>query len=167
MPNVANVPGEPTADADAVLLASRALVGVAARSLAQVENLVSAMQWRVLVVVAGRPQLSLQEMATRLDVHPSTGTRLCDQLVAKGLIARQEHPVDRRFLVLSLTPQGQLLVSKVTDDRRRSIEAILAGMPEATRRRLVRALRDFAAAAGEIVVDPLWDLVVSSSDVSS
>lgn len=125
------------------------------------------MQWRVLVVVAARPRLSLQELATRLDVHPSTVTRLCDQLVAKGLIARQEHAVDRRFLVLTLTPQGRLLVSKVTDDRRQHIEGILAGMPETTRRRLVRAMRDFAAAAGEIVVDPLWDLAVSSGDVSS
>ena len=53
-------------------------------------------------------------------------------------------------------------MSKVTDDRRLHIEGILAGMPETTRKRLVRAMGDFAAAAGEIVIDPLWDLAVGS-----
>ncbi len=95
-----------------------------------------------------------------MDVHPSTGTRLCDQLVAKGLITRQEHAGDRRFLVLTLTPAGKRLVSRVTHDRRRHIGEILVGMPEATRGLLVRVMTDFAAAAGEIDVDPLWDLAV-------
>jgi hypothetical protein len=40
-------------DIEVVLRASRALVGVAARSLAPVEDVVSAMQWRLLVVVSG------------------------------------------------------------------------------------------------------------------
>jgi DNA-binding MarR family transcriptional regulator len=155
--------GADSGDSEAVLLASRALVGVAAKSLAQVENVVSAMQWRVLVLVAGRPELTLQDLASKLGVHPSTGTRLCDQLVTKRLITRREHPTDRRFLVLNLTAKGRLLVKKVSDDRRQHIEEILADMPEATRGLLVRVLSDFAAAAGEVVIDPLWDLALTAS----
>ena len=64
---------------DAVLRASRALVGVAARSLAEVEDDVTLPQFRALVVLAaGERQLG--ELAEALDVHPSSATRLCTRL---------------------------------------------------------------------------------------
>ena len=148
----------PRSDALAVLAASRALVAVAAKSLAQVEQLVTAMQWRVLVVVSRQGHLALHELASALGVHPSTGTRLCDQLVAKGLLSRHDHPADRRYLILKLTDSGMRLVKQVNDDRQRDIEAILERLPPAARRRLVKALEEFAEAAGELAADPLWDL---------
>lgn len=148
----------PASDAQRVLLASRALVGIAARSLAQFEDQLSAMQWRVLVVVSRSEQLAVHELATALVVHPSTATRLCDQLVGKGLLARQDHPADRRYLILTLTEAGQRIVDQVNADRTRDIEAILDRVPEGFRVTLVEALTLFAEAAGEITVDPLWDL---------
>ncbi len=148
----------PGPDSRAVLLASRALVAVAAKSLAQVEQIVTVPQWRLIVVVSREGQLALHELAAALGVHPSTGTRMCDQLVAKGLLSREDHPIDRRFLILKLTPAGQELVDKVNSDRQREIESILDRLPAAGRKRLVSALADFAEAAGEFTVDPLWDL---------
>lgn len=153
----------PPADAQAVLLASRALVGVAAQSLAQIEDVVTAMQWRVLVLVSRKPELSLQDLASALGVHPSTGTRLCDQLVAKQLVSRREQPTDRRYLILELTVDGQRIVDKVNADRLRHIENILSRMPESNRAILVTAMNDFAEAAGELIVDPLWDLTTESA----
>ena len=157
----------PRTDAQAVLAASRALVAVAAKSLAQVEQLVTAMQWRVLVVVSRRGHLALNELAAALGVHPSTGTRLCDQLVAKGMLSRHDHPADRRYLILKLTDSGTRLVEQVNDDRQRDIEAILDRLPLAARRRLVKALEEFAEAAGELAVDPLWDLANSPTEGQS
>ncbi|MGZ6975501.1 MAG: MarR family transcriptional regulator, partial [Acidimicrobiia bacterium] len=58
---------------DAVLLASRALVGVAARSLAEVEDEVTLPQFRALVVLATADR-NLGDLAEALDVHPSTAT---------------------------------------------------------------------------------------------
>ncbi len=145
-------------DAQAVLFASRALVAVAARSLAQVEGVVTVPQWRLMVVVSREGQLALHELAAALGVHPSTGTRMCDQLVAKGLLSRHDHPADRRFLVLKLTPSGKALVDQVNSDRQREIETILDRLPQASRKRLVAALGEFAEAAGEFAVDPQWDL---------
>jgi DNA-binding MarR family transcriptional regulator len=153
-------------DTKAVLLASRALVAIAAKSLAQVEDLVTAMQWRVMVVVSRQGELALHELATALGVHPSTGTRLCDQLVAKGLLTRHDHPADRRYLVLSLTPAGKGLVDRVTQERQRDIGVILDRLLPATRKQLVKALSDFAEAAGELTVDPQWDLVQSPAGTS-
>jgi DNA-binding MarR family transcriptional regulator len=145
-------------DAQAVLYASRALVAVAAKSLAQVEHIVSVPQWRLMVVVSREGQLSLHELATALGVHPSTGTRMCDQLVAKGLLTRHDHPADRRFLILRLTRDGQDLVDQVSADREREIESILDRLPGPARKKLVAAFAEFAEAAGEFTVDPQWDM---------
>lgn len=154
--------------AQVVLVASRALVAVAAKSLAQIEDVVTAMQWRVLVVVSRQRQLALNELAGTLGVHPSTGTRLCDQLVAKNLLSRRDDPADRRFLVLSLTAAGEELVRRVNRERETDIDAILSRLPVRTRKTLVAALNDFAEAAGELTVDPFWDLASSQTkaDVS-
>ena len=46
-------------EVDAVLVASRALVAMAARTLAPIEEQLTASQWRALVVVAGRQGTAL------------------------------------------------------------------------------------------------------------
>src|ERR1700738_3606732 len=73
---------------DAVLMGSRALVGVAARSLAATEDTITLVQYRALVLLASRGDLNVGALAERLGVHQSTATRLCDRLVTKGLIER-------------------------------------------------------------------------------
>ncbi len=149
-------------DVEAVMLASRALVAVAAKSLAPVEDVVTAPQWRLLVVVSCQGTATLNEVAQALGVHPSTATRVCDQLVAAGLLLRQEDSQDRRYVALSLTRKGQRLVDKVTAARSADIEKILNRLEGPSRKRLVTALREFATAAGEIEVDRLWDLSLGS-----
>lgn len=141
---------------DAVLLASRALVGVAARSLAEVEDEdeVTLPQFRALVVLATRER-NLGELAEALDVHPSSATRLCTRLEAKGLITRRPGTRSRRELLVSLTRDGQTLVDRVTRSRRREIARIVARIPEREQRVLVHALGVFAQAARESP-EPSW-----------
>jgi DNA-binding MarR family transcriptional regulator len=139
---------------DAVLRASRALVGVAARSLTEVEDEVTLPQFRVLVVLASSER-NLSEVAEALDVHPSSATRLCTRLEAKHLITRRPATQSRRELLVSLTPQGRKLVDAVTKRRRREITRIIARIPEREQRVLVHALGVFAEAAGEMP-EPSW-----------
>jgi DNA-binding MarR family transcriptional regulator len=139
---------------DAVLLASRALVGVAARSLAEVEDEVTLPQFRALVVLASADR-NLGELAESLDVHPSSATRLCTRLEAKGLITRRPATESRRELLVSLTPDGRTLVDTVTKRRRREIARIISRIPERDQRVLVHALGVFAQAAGE-TPEPSW-----------
>jgi DNA-binding MarR family transcriptional regulator len=133
---------------DAFLAASRALVGVSARSLAEVSQ-VTLPQFRALVVIAGNWQATMNGLAERLDIHPSTATRLCDRLVDKGLIRRTERRTDRRETELALTARGRRLVDRVTERRRRDLAAIVERMSPAQRRDALRGLSAFAAAAGE------------------
>ncbi|HZX07900.1 MarR family winged helix-turn-helix transcriptional regulator [Kribbella sp.] len=136
----------------AVLTASRVLVGVSARSLAQVEESVTLTQFRTLVVLDGHGPSRLNLLAERLDVTASTALRMVDRLIAAGLVDRRENARDRREVVIDLTAEGRRLVRKVTRKRRAEIERIVLGMPVGRRRELVRALVAFAGAADEPAV---------------
>jgi DNA-binding MarR family transcriptional regulator len=142
---------------DAVLTASRALVAVAARSLAHTEGQVSLAQYRVLVVLASRGPHRTADLAAALAVNPSTTTRLCDHLVAKQLIRRQRATADRREVRMTLSAAGRRLVEQVTRRRREEIARIVAAIPSSSRTLVVEALCALAAAAGE-VPEPDWAL---------
>lgn len=134
---------------DAVVRASRVLVGVVARSVAEVEDLVSLPQFRVLVIIASRGSVNLGEVAEGLGVHPSNATRTVDKLVVAGLVRRSDDPADRRYLVLNLTSRGHDVVERVMNHRRTSIAVVMDNMAPSRRRTLASVLRAFAEAAGE------------------
>ncbi len=91
---------------EAVLTASRALVGVAARSLAAAADDVTLPQYRALVVLAARGPQRVGDLAESLGVHPSTATRLCDRLVDRRLVRRAIDRTNRRETTIALSRQG-------------------------------------------------------------
>jgi DNA-binding MarR family transcriptional regulator len=133
----------------ALLTASRALVGVSARSLSRVEDAVTITQFRTLVVLEGHGDTRLNQLAERLAVTPSTALRMVDRLIAANLVTRQENKADRREVLIALTREGARLVREVTLRRRAEIAIIVAAMPQEGRRDVVAALNAFAQAAGE------------------
>lgn len=143
---------EPSTDelVDAVMTASRALLAVVARSLAAVDEDVTLPQYRALIVLAQRGARRPVDLAGILAVTPSTATRMCDRLEARGLIGRDRVPDDRREVRVSLTTRGLALVDEVTRRRRAELGTLLAGMPPGDRDAVVRALRTFAESAGEV-----------------
>jgi DNA-binding MarR family transcriptional regulator len=155
------VNGRMAEQVDAVLRASRALVGIAATSLAAVEDVVTVPQWRVLVLLHTRGPMNLASVAAELDVNPSNASRTCDRLTRAGLLNRREAKLDRRNVTLTLTAAGRRLVQRVTKQRRTAIEKALQKMAVTDRDRLAAALATFAEVAGEAadndtVVGGLW-----------
>ena len=150
------------ASLDAILTASRVLVAVSAQSMTAVEDQVTVPGLRTLVVLAGRKTLDLRSLAEALGVHPSNASRLCERLVADGLVRRQEDPLDRRHLVLSLTGDGQKIVDVVTRTRRAAIRKIVQRMSPVRAQLLAEVLEDFAAAAGEPEASDLWAMAWAS-----
>lgn len=146
-----------------VLNATRALVGIAARSLSTIGDDVTLAQYRVLVLLDGRGPLTMGALAQSLGVTPSTVTRVCSVLVEKKLISRETSLANRRLVRASLTGGGRNLVARVMEDRRVLIESALAQMTPNARRRFAAGLRAFAVAAGE-VSDEAWMLGWSLSD---
>lgn len=134
---------------EALLTASRLLMGISARSIAAVDDSITIPQLRALVILANEGPVNLATLAGLLGVRPSTTGRMVDRLVSAGLIARTPHPTSRRELIAELSPRGRHVVNAVTGERRREIAAIVDRMPSLQRRGLVRALTAFAAAGGE------------------
>jgi DNA-binding MarR family transcriptional regulator len=131
-----------------LLLTSRALVGVAARSLADVDE-VTLPQFRALVILSTRDGTTVSDLATRLDVHPTTASRLVHRLVVKRLVRRSELAQDRRVTRLHLTAGGRRLVNRVTQRRSRDLARIVERMPPDRWPSVISALAAFAAAADE------------------
>jgi DNA-binding MarR family transcriptional regulator len=134
---------------DALLTASRLLVAISARSIAQVDETITIAQFRTLVILANRGPINLATLAGLLGVQPSATGRMVDRLVAAGLIDRLPHPTSRRELLAALTKRGRDVVRRVTVYRRAEIADIVQKMPQPERHGLVRALTAFTAAGGE------------------
>lgn len=149
---------DPSDDAlrDAVLRVSRALVAVAARSLTGLAEEVTLPQYRALVLIAQRPRRAV-DLAAALGIAPSTGSRMCDRLVRKGLLRRDPASNDRRSVQLTLTDEGVRLMVQVTQRRRAEIATIVDALPDNRRDAIVEALTAFADAAGE-APDQDWSL---------
>src|ERR1700739_4980941 len=135
---------------DAAIAASRALVGLAARSLADCDEDVTLPQYRMLVVLGTRGPQPAATLPAALGVSAPTATRMCDRLVRKRLVERRANPSDRRQVVLSLTRAGDELVQTVTRRRREEIGGLLKSLPSDQLAPLVEGFRLFADAAGEL-----------------
>lgn len=144
---------------DAILVASRALVAIAARSMPDGDEVTLA-QYRALVVLASHGAITAGRLSDLLEVHPSTVTRLIDRLEAKGFVARSGSD-DRREVVVDLEPPAVRLLAAVTRGRRRQIRRVVARVAPDQRDELLRAFRAFADAAGEIP-DSQWSAVLDS-----
>lgn len=132
---------------------ARNFAGVIAESLAQADE-VTLPQLRVLVLASRRRALSNTDVAAALHVHLSNATRICDRLVAAGLMDRQESTTDRRRVQLTLTAQGDELVATVMDHRRAALVRILQQMPPETHANLAAAFDLFSEAAEAVNAIP-------------
>jgi DNA-binding MarR family transcriptional regulator len=141
------------ADVESAMAVSRVMLGVAARSAAELPHELTLPQLRALVVLGDRESTTVTALAERLGIKPSTTTRLADRLVAKRLIVRQPGIEDRREIHLALSAGGQRVVHRVMDSRRRQVSEILASLPAAERVAMRDAFAKFAA-AGERLAEP-------------
>ncbi|MFU8854211.1 MarR family winged helix-turn-helix transcriptional regulator [Micromonospora sp. SL1-18] len=149
-------PGSEKAAVEALMAASRAFVGLAARSLADLDAEVTLPQFRALVVLATRGPQRAVDISAELQVAPSTGTRMCDRLVRKGLVRRIRSTSDRRVVRLRLTPAGRALVQDVIGRRRAELSRIVAATSAYWQPAVTEALAAFATAAGEVPGQEWW-----------
>ena len=143
---------------DAIIRASRALVGIAVRSLTASDEEVTLPQYRTLVTLTYGGGRRLADLASSLGVSPSTATRMCDRLVRKGLITRTRDEIDRREVNLEVTPAGKQIVEGVIERRRDDVRELLKLIPVSTRNQLVESLSVLAGASGEPPPEVHWSL---------
>jgi DNA-binding MarR family transcriptional regulator len=146
---------------DAVVTASRVLVAMAARSLADAGEEITLTQYRSLVVLASRGPQGLASLAEAVAVTPPTTSRLVDRLLRKGLVRRRTDRHDRRQVRIGLTDAGRQLIDVVTEHRRQEIATLLKAIPVNEQRSMAKGLQMLAQAAGEVPEQDWstgWDL---------
>jgi DNA-binding MarR family transcriptional regulator len=85
-------------------------------------------EWAALICLDDERGLSQAEVAQRLGIDRTTMVALVDELQAKGLVAREAHPDDRRKNRLGLTPDGRKLLQQgapLVDDAEHRFLAVL------------------------------------------
>lgn len=80
------------------------------------------------------------EVADRLLVTPGSVTSLLGTLERRGLVSRTPDPDDRRRVLVAITDDGRALVQQFVPEAVALQTAVMAGLSEADRARLVRIL---------------------------
>lgn len=127
--------------------AAECLVAVWLRASERATERVSPSQLRALTVISRHDGINLSGLAAELGAIPSSATRLCDRLVAAGLLLREPAPRNKREVRLYLSGEGKALLEHIAANRRADLAAVLTGMSQADRKALLDTLESFAAAA--------------------
>ncbi|MFI5492985.1 MarR family winged helix-turn-helix transcriptional regulator [Actinoplanes sp. NPDC051859] len=109
-------------------------------------------QLNALLVVERQEGVNLRGLAGELNMILSSASRLCDRLVASGMVERVPGQVDRREIALYLTPSSRQLLDDLRRTRREILGEVLDRMSPSSRAALIRGLTEFSAAAASAEV---------------
>lgn len=101
---------------------------------------VSAAGGLVLGLLRDQGPLSPSELGDRLIVTRATVTGLLDSLERPGFVRRMPHPVDRRSLLVEITPLGLDVVQQVRTIVHRNERTWMSGLSDADLRSYIRQL---------------------------
>ncbi|WP_323783458.1 MarR family winged helix-turn-helix transcriptional regulator [Thalassovita sp.] len=114
------------------------------RELAQSSG-VTAVQFRVLQIVAEKEQTTAKEISLRMRVSQATVTSLVDKLVRQGLVSREKSSTDRRQTNIAMTEQGWQTISDAPDPLQQRFVRKFAAMEDWEQAMLVASLERVAS----------------------
>jgi DNA-binding MarR family transcriptional regulator len=110
-------------------------------------------QAKLLYVLTAAGELSMSETAQRLGVSVSTASGAVDHLVGLRLLARSEHPGNRRQVRVSVTEEGLQILEQVRELNTRQLVKLFEFVTDDDLEiveRATRILADAAFAAGPV-----------------
>lgn len=84
-------------------------------------------QHQALLAIAGFPgrdQITVGELAERLQIRHHSAVGLVDRLAAQNLVEREPDTEDRRQVYISLTPQGNEVLAQLSASHREELRRI-------------------------------------------
>jgi DNA-binding MarR family transcriptional regulator len=130
--------------------AAQALLAAWDAAREQATPRLSGPQLSALLVVERAEGINLRGLAGELKMLLSSASRLCDRLVASGMVERVPGRADRREIALYLTPSSRQLLDELRLTRRELLSTVLERMSATGRAALIRGLTEFAAAADRL-----------------
>jgi DNA-binding MarR family transcriptional regulator len=82
----------------------------------------------------------MSELSRRLMVTGGNVTGITDMLEAEGLVARVDHPTDRRAYTVKLTPAGRRLFARMAAAHESWIVGLLGGLETGEQEQVYRLL---------------------------
>lgn len=94
----------------------------------------------LILMIDRRGPIRLSEVAEIEALNPTMLSRSITQLVDADLVARTSDEGDRRAVWVTATVGGHTLAERIRDERTAALNAGLAGLPDAQRRIVERAI---------------------------
>jgi MarR family 2-MHQ and catechol resistance regulon transcriptional repressor len=101
----------------------------------------------LVVLQSAGGMLELRLLRQRLGISKANATEVAGTLALRGLIRRDRNPLDRRALIVSLTPAGEQLLDETFPGHARRVRDAFTALDEAEKRELVRLCRKLDRAA--------------------
>ena len=135
-------PGAVPADLERAEAGLAVLLEAWQRAIEELGAMLPPAQVRALLAIEAAEDLNVTGLARTLGTSPSATSRLCDRLVAAGLLARVPAAASRREILLRLTESGQRLAAWIRDQRRMALTRVLDTISPGGRTDLARGLSE-------------------------
>lgn len=128
------------------------------RKLAKAAGL-TAVQFRVLQIVAERGTCTATEIAQKMRVSQATVTSLVDKLVRRGVVTREKSQTDRRQIHIIINKDGREIVSHAPDALQQRYVRKFEALEDWEQAQLVASLERVATMldAADIDASPVLD----------
>jgi DNA-binding MarR family transcriptional regulator len=133
------------------MLACTNLIEGEVRSRLRTEFDITLPRFDLMAQLERMPQgLRMGELSKRMMVTGGNVTGITDQLVAEGLVVREDNPKDRRAYIVKLTTEGRKVFRKMAESHEKWIVQLFGGMAEADRQQLYGLLAKLKTHAAQI-----------------
>lgn len=125
----------------------RELIRVLVRNLGVLEkdeatcSGVTMSQCHAIVEIGRAEEISLNELAKILELDKSTMSRTINNLVESGLVARELHAEDRRYVTIKLTDKGTVVYRSTEGSMEKYYRDIFLDIPENKREQVLDSLK--------------------------
>lgn len=101
---------------------------------------VSLVQSHILFEVGRQENLSLNDLSKSLGLDNSTLSRHIQGLVEKGLVQRIQSPTDRRYIMITLTPNGVSYEKQIANQMKIYLQEIISNVPQEKRVQVLESI---------------------------
>lgn len=106
------------------------------------------LQAQALDCIKGKGDTHMGDIANHFSTTMPTATALVDKLIAAKLVKRENDPKDRRIVRISLTKEGEKLLSEAKKQRANKMNKLLSYLSKEDKTELLRIL-DILASRSE------------------
>ena len=106
-------------------------------------------QIRIVVHLYQRGPMFVSKLARDLGISTSSATEQISALEAIGCLTKSKSELDKRTVLVELTPEASAIGSKIQSQRRQVVKSVLAAMSDSERKAFAKGIELFSQRAGE------------------